>query len=55
MSAIIILIGASLLVALGFLLAFIWSVKNWQMDDDQTPAMRMLFDQAKNPQSSEKK
>lgn len=44
MSALFILIGASLMIALGFLLAFIWSVKNGQYDDDYTPSVRMLFD-----------
>lgn len=44
MSVIIILIIASVLVASGFLLAFIWSVKTGQMDDDYTPSVRMLFD-----------
>lgn len=44
MSVIIILIGASVLVAGGFLVAFLWSVKNGQMDDDYTPSLRMLFD-----------
>jgi cbb3-type cytochrome oxidase maturation protein len=44
MSAIFILIAASLIVALGFLVAFIWSVKSGQYDDDYTPSVRMLFD-----------
>jgi cbb3-type cytochrome oxidase maturation protein len=44
MSVLLILIGISLLVALGFLISFLWSVKSGQYDDDQTPAMRMLFD-----------
>lgn len=44
MSAIFILIAASLIVALGFLGAFIWSVKTGQYDDDYTPSVRMLFD-----------
>lgn len=44
MSAIFILISASLLVAVGFLIAFIWSVKNGQYEDDYTPSVRMLFD-----------
>jgi cbb3-type cytochrome oxidase maturation protein len=39
-----ILIGCSLLLAIGFLLAFIWSVKSGQMDDDYTPSVRILFD-----------
>lgn len=44
MSVIIILIAASILVAGGFLIAFLWSVKNGQFDDDYTPSVRMLFD-----------
>jgi cbb3-type cytochrome oxidase maturation protein len=44
MSAIFILLGASLIVAVGFLAAFIWSVRNGQYDDDYTPSVRMLFD-----------
>lgn len=44
MSVIIILITVSVLVAGGFLLAFLWSVKSGQMDDDYTPSVRMLFD-----------
>ncbi len=44
MSVFFILIGASILVASGFLLAFIWSVKSGQYDDDVTPSIRMLFD-----------
>ena len=44
MSVIIILIIVSVLVALGFLTAFLWSVKSGQYDDDYTPSIRMLFD-----------
>ncbi len=44
MSAIFIMIGASLLIAVGFLIAFIWSVKSGQYEDDYTPSVRMLFD-----------
>ncbi len=44
MSAIYILIGASLLVALGFLGAFLWAVKSNQYEDDYSPSVRMLFD-----------
>jgi len=44
MSVIIILLGASLLVALFFLAAFIWSVKNGQFEDSFSPAHRVLFD-----------
>jgi cbb3-type cytochrome oxidase maturation protein len=44
MSVLILLITASVLVAGGFLIAFLWAVKNGQMDDDYTPSVRMLFD-----------
>lgn len=52
MSAIFILISASLLVAIGFLIAFIWSVKNGQYEDDYTPSVRMLFDDEINNQKN---
>ncbi|MBN1985086.1 MAG: cbb3-type cytochrome oxidase assembly protein CcoS [Prolixibacteraceae bacterium] len=38
------LIGVSLLAALIFLAAFIWAVRSGQFDDNETPAIRMLFD-----------
>ena len=44
MSVVLILLIASLTVALGFLGAFIWSVKSGQYDDDYTPSVRMLFE-----------
>ncbi|MDF2438691.1 MAG: cytochrome oxidase maturation protein cbb3-type [Bacteroidota bacterium] len=44
MSALFILIGISLLVAGGFLCAFLWAMKKGQYDDDYTPSVRMLFD-----------
>ncbi|MBU1011427.1 MAG: cbb3-type cytochrome oxidase assembly protein CcoS [Bacteroidetes bacterium] len=44
MSALFVLIGFSLLVAAGFLIAFIWSVKSGQYEDDYTPSIRILFD-----------
>ena len=44
MSALFVLIIVSLIVAMGFLVAFLWSVKNGQYDDDYTPSIRMLFD-----------
>ena len=42
MSVILILILASLAVALAFLGAFIWAVKSGQFEDTCTPAMRIL-------------
>ena len=44
MSVIVILICVSVLVALGFLAAFLWAVKSGQYDDKYTPSIRMLFD-----------
>jgi cbb3-type cytochrome oxidase maturation protein len=44
MSVILILIFISLLVALSFFFAFLWAVKSGQYDDDQTPAIRILFE-----------
>ncbi|MCF6357484.1 MAG: cbb3-type cytochrome oxidase assembly protein CcoS [Draconibacterium sp.] len=38
------LIGVSLLVALIFLGAFIWAVRSGQFDDNETPSIRILFD-----------
>jgi cbb3-type cytochrome oxidase maturation protein len=37
-------------LALGFLGAFIWSVRSGQMDDDYTPSVRILFDDIKPKQ-----
>lgn len=50
MSVLYILIGASLLLAIGFVIAFIVSVRSGQFDDDYTPSVRILFDN--NPKSS---
>lgn len=44
MHALFVLIAISIIVALCFLGAFLWSVKNGQFDDDYTPSVRMLFD-----------
>jgi cbb3-type cytochrome oxidase maturation protein len=50
MKIIFLLIIVSLIVALGFLGAFLWAVRSGQYDDEVGPAMRMLFDEEK-PQS----
>lgn len=49
MSAIYLLICASLLVALGFLAAFIWAVRSGQYEDTYTPSLRMLGDDPPAP------
>ena len=51
MNVMILLIAVSILVAGGFLAAFLWSVKNGQYDDDYTPSIRMLFDDQPPSQS----
>ncbi|MCB2220344.1 MAG: cbb3-type cytochrome oxidase assembly protein CcoS [Bacteroidetes bacterium] len=56
MQVIFFLIAIGILVAGGFLVAFIWSVKSGQYDDDYTPSVRILFDNYKsdtNGQSTE--
>ena len=49
MSAMFFLVLASLSVAVGFLIAFLWAVKSGQFDDKYTPKIRILFDDNKNP------
>lgn len=51
MSAIFILIALSLVVALAFLVAFFWAVRNGQYEDSYTPSVRMLFQDDQEPKS----
>lgn len=44
MSVVFFLIAIGIIVAGGFLAAFIWSVRSGQYDDDYTPSVRILFD-----------
>jgi len=44
MSALFLLVIASILVAAAFLIAFIWSVKTNQYEDEKGAAMRILYD-----------
>lgn len=53
MSVIFVLIVIGILVATGFLIAFIWAVRTGQFDDSYTPSVRMLFDD--NPEEINKK
>ena len=55
MSALFILIGISILVAAGFLTAFLFSVSSGQFDDDYTPSVRMLFDNSIHETADKKK
>lgn len=47
MHVIVVLIGFSLLVAIGFLVAFLWAVRSGQYDDDVSPGARILFNDKK--------
>ncbi len=51
MSVIVLLILASLAVALIFLGGFIWAVKSGQYEDTCTPALRILMEEKPNPDS----
>jgi len=44
MNIIFLLIILSIIIAVGFLAAFIWAIRSGQYDDDYTPAVRILFD-----------
>ncbi|WNJ16113.1 cbb3-type cytochrome oxidase assembly protein CcoS [Pontibacter sp. G13] len=44
MQALFVLIALSLVVALGFLIAFFWAFRDGQYHDSYTPSVRMLWD-----------
>lgn len=41
------MIGLSLFMAIGFVIAFVWSIKSGQQEDLITPAMRILHEDEK--------
>jgi cbb3-type cytochrome oxidase maturation protein len=53
MEVIFILIIISLLVAGGFLVAFIFNVRAGQYEDTYTPSIRILFEEDKEPPKEE--
>jgi cbb3-type cytochrome oxidase maturation protein len=53
MSVVILLLFASVLVAAGFLVAFLWAVRRGQYDDLTTPAVRILFDDTHTHQAAQ--
>jgi cbb3-type cytochrome oxidase maturation protein len=55
MEIIIVLVVASLCVALIFLGLFVWAVKSGQYDDDYSPSVRILFDQKEEKKESNNK
>lgn len=48
------LIAASLVLATGFVIAFIWAIRNGQYDDKYTPSVRILFDDEDGVEEDEK-
>lgn len=45
----------SLLIALFFLISFIWAVKSNQFEDDYSPSVRILFEDENNQTKEEEK
>lgn len=54
MTALFVLIGISLLLAIGFLFAFIYSVNKGQYEDEYTPSVRILLDDIPMEKNKEK-
>jgi len=54
MSVIIVLIIIGVVVASGFLAAFLWAVRSGQYDDTISPSVRMLFDEKKEKKTEKK-
>lgn len=52
MSVIFILIACSLLLAGGFLGAYLWASSTGQFEDDYTPSVRILFNDEEEIESS---
>lgn len=55
MSVIVILILASLSIAVTFLAGFIWAVRSGQYEDTETPSMRILTEphgKSENPRTN---
>lgn len=48
MDVIYILLSISVLIAIGFLIAFVWSVKKGQYEDVVSPSIRILYDNNDN-------
>lgn len=55
MSVMYLLILLSLMLATGFVLAFIWAIRTGQYDDKFTPSVRMLFDDLPPQERSDSK
>ena len=54
MEIIFLLIFLSLLIAVGFLAAFIWAINTGQYEDDYTPSIRILLEDNSKHSKEEK-
>jgi cbb3-type cytochrome oxidase maturation protein len=52
MNIVILLLPLALLLATGFVVAFVWGIRHGQYDDVETPAHRMLIDTDENESRS---
>jgi cbb3-type cytochrome oxidase maturation protein len=52
MGMIYIMLIVSLIIALFFLVSFLWATRSGQFDDDYTPSVRVLFDDENNQKSN---
>lgn len=55
MSVILVLVLVSILIAGGFLAAFIWAIRSGQYEDTFSPSVRMLFENPDKPLEKDKK
>ena len=55
MKIILLLILISLTLAASFLLAYLWAARSGQFDDEYTPSVRILFDDARPESAPETK
>jgi len=55
MGIIYLMLIVSLIVAIFFLISFLWATKNGQFEDDYSPSIRILFEDEKSSQSKNKK
>jgi cbb3-type cytochrome oxidase maturation protein len=54
MNILFLLIGVSLIMAIVFLVLFVWAIKSGQYEDDYTPSVRMLFEDEIKTQDTKK-
>jgi len=53
-TVIFLLIPISIIIAVGFLLAFIWAVRSGQYEDTETPSLRLLLEEKRQSQADPK-